>query len=161
MTFFHLGTSDHFVVSVSINFPSYSQWDASFLRIAYAYSRVIWTVLVTIWEMFHGRIFLNSVLLLLLTILWVGQVGANIYISNQKYQVKPHSSPWFSAACASAIVHKNHSFRLYQKDESAESRIKLWQASNRCKRVLEATKLLHRNKTKESITSQNQDFVFQ
>ena len=48
MTFFHLGTSDHFVVSVSINFPSYSQWDASFLRIAYAYSRVIWRVLVTI-----------------------------------------------------------------------------------------------------------------
>ena len=24
--------------------------------------------------------------------------------------VKPHSSPWFSAACAAAIAHRNHFF---------------------------------------------------
>ena len=37
---------------------------------------------------------------------WV-QVGIDVYIPHQKYQVKPHSSPWFSAACAAAIVHRN------------------------------------------------------
>ena len=42
---------------------------------------------------------------------WV-QVGINVYTPYQKYQVKPHSSPWFSAACAAAIVHKNHFFLL-------------------------------------------------
>ena len=32
---------------------------------------------------------------------WV-QVGIDVYISHRKYQVKPHSSPWFSSACAAA-----------------------------------------------------------
>ena len=66
----------------------------------------------------------------------------------------PHSSPWFSAACAAAIVHRNHFFRLYQKEKSSDSKLKFGQASNRCKRVLEAAKLAYANKTKESITSQ-------
>ena len=33
------------------------------------------------------------------------QVGIDVYIPHHKYQVKPHSSPWFSAAFAAAIVH--------------------------------------------------------
>ena len=40
---------------------------------------------------------------------WV-QVGTDVYIPHCKYQVKPHSSPRFSAACAAAIVHRNHFF---------------------------------------------------
>ena len=60
----------------------------------------------------------------------------------------------FSAACAAAIVHRNHFFCLYQKDKSSESRVKFRQASNCCERVLEAAKLGYANKTKESITSQ-------
>ena len=40
------------------------------------------------------------------------QVGIDVYISHRKYQVKPNSSPWFSAACDAAIVHRNHFFRL-------------------------------------------------
>ena len=84
---------------------------------------------------------------------WV-QVGTDVYIPHRKYQVKSHSSPWFSAACAAAIVHRNHFFRLYQKDKSSDSKAKFRQASNRCKRVIEAAKLAFVNKTKESITSQ-------
>ena len=37
-----LGNSDHVVVSVSIDFPSYSQRDAPFHHIAYDYSRADW-----------------------------------------------------------------------------------------------------------------------
>ena len=77
-----------------------------------------------------------------------------IYITRRKYQVKPHLHLWFSAGCAAAIVHKNHFFRLYQKDKSSDSKVKFRQASNHCKRVLEAAKLAYPNKTKESITSQ-------
>ena len=77
-----------------------------------------------------------------------------IYIPHKKYQVKPHLSPWFSATCAAAIVHRNHFFRLYQRANSSDSKVKFRQASNRCKRVLEAAKLVYANKTKESITSQ-------
>ena len=67
--------------------------------------------------------------------------------------VKSHSSPWFSAACAAAIVHRNHFFHLYQREKSSDSKVKFRQASNSCKRVLEAAKLAYTNKTKESITS--------
>ena len=34
-------------------------------------------------------------------------MGINVYIPHRKYQVKHHSSPWFSAACATVIVHRN------------------------------------------------------
>ena len=37
---------------------------------------------------------------------WV-QVGIDVYIPHHKYQVKPHSSLWFSAAHAATIVHIN------------------------------------------------------
>ena len=43
---------------------------------------------------------------------------------------------------------------MHQKDKSSDSKVKLRQASNRCKRVLEAAKLAYANETKESITSQ-------
>ena len=84
---------------------------------------------------------------------WV-QVGIDVYIPRRKYQVTPHSSPWFSAACGAVIVHRNHFFRLYQQNKSSESKVKIRQASNRCKRILEAAKLAYATKTKESITSQ-------
>ena len=81
------------------------------------------------------------------------QVGTDVYIPHQKSQVKPHSSPWFSAACTAAIVHRNHFFRLYQREKSSDSKVKFRQASNCCKRVFEAAKLAYASKTKESITS--------
>ena len=42
MAFPPLGNFDHFVVSVSINFPSNSKWDSPFHGIAYDYSRADW-----------------------------------------------------------------------------------------------------------------------
>ena len=38
------------------------------------------------------------------------QVGIDVYIPHRQYQIKPYLSPWFSAACAAAIVHRNHFF---------------------------------------------------
>ena len=98
---------------------------------------------------------LNSVLLLLLVKFyeWV-QVGIDVYIPHRKYQVTPHSSPWFSVTCAAAIVHRNYFFRLHQQNKSSESKVKFRQVSNICKSVLEAAKLAYSNKTKESITYQ-------
>ena len=64
--FLPLGNSDHVVVSVSFNFSSNSKQDAPFHRLAYDYSPANWDVLCDHSEMFHGRISLNPVLLLLL-----------------------------------------------------------------------------------------------
>ena len=85
---------------------------------------------------------------------WV-RVGIDVYITHRKYQLKPHSSPWFSASCAAAIVHRNHFFCLYQKDKSSDSTVKSRQASNRCKSVLEAAKLAYAIKQKTPLLLKN------
>ena len=43
--------------------------------------------------------------------------------------------------CHSSLVHRNHFFRLFQKDKSFKFRVKFRQTSNHCKRVLEAANL--------------------
>ena len=112
--------------------------------------------------MFHGRISLNSSAAASEFCEWV-QVGIDVCIPHRKYHIKPHSSPWFSGACAAAIAHRNQLFSLYQQNKSSESKIKFRQASNSYKRVLEAAKLAYATKAKESITLQklgSQDLVF-
>ena len=103
MAFPPLGNSDHVVVSVSIDFRTNSQRDAPFHRIAYDYSRADWDGLRdhlrdVPWEDIFklgasAAEFCE----------WV-QVGTDVYIPHRKYQVRPHSSPWLSAACAAAVV---------------------------------------------------------
>ena len=149
MAFPPLGNSDHVVVSVSIDFPINSKQDIPFHRVAYDYSRADWDGLRdhlrdVPWEDIFklGAFGAASEFCE-----WV-QVGIDVYIPHRKYQVKPHSSPWFSAACAAAIVHRNHFFRLYQQNKSCESKVKFRQASNHCKRLLEAAKLAYATKTR-------------
>ena len=160
MAFPPLQNSYHFVVSVFIDFPSNSQWDTRFHGIAYDYPRADWDGLRdhlrdVPWEDIFK---LGASAAANEFCEWV-QVGFDVYIDHRKYQVKSHSSPWFSAACAAAIAHRNHFFRLYQKDKSSASKVKFRQASNRCKRVLEAAKLAYANKTKEAITFQKLGFL--
>ena len=158
MAFPPLENSDHVVVSVSIDFPINSKQDTPFHRVAYDYFRADWDGLRdhlrdVPWE----DVFKLSASAAASEFCeWV-QVGIDVYIPHRKYQVKPHSSPWFSAACAAAIVHRNHFFHLYEQNKSSETKVKFRQASNRCKRVLEAAKLAYATKTKESITFQKLD----
>ena len=84
---------------------------------------------------------------------WV-QVGIDVYTPHRKYQVKPHSSPWFLAAFTATIVHRNQFFVCTKEKNLLILKILMFRkASNPCKRVLEAAKLAYVNKTKESITS--------
>ena len=81
-----------------------------------------------------------------------------MHIPHRKYQVKPHSSPSFSAACAAAIVHRNlFFFNFINRINYSESKVKFRQASNCCKIVLEAAKLVYTTKTKESQKLGHQD----
>ena len=155
MVFSPLGNSNHVVVSVSIDFPSYSQQDVLFYHITYVYSRADWDSLQN-----HLRdVPLDDIFKLGASAaddefcVW-DQVGIDVYIPHRKYQVKSHSSLWFSAACAPVIVHRNHIFHFHQMDKSSESKVKFRQASNHCKRVPKAVNLAYVKKTKESITSQ-------
>ena len=155
MAFPPLGNSDHVVVSVSIDFPINSKQDTLFHHVAYDYSCAYWDGLrdhlrdVPLEDIFK----LSASAAASELCEWV-QIGIDLYIPHLKYQVKLHSSSWFSAACAAAIVHRNNFFCLYQHNKSSESKVKFRQASNCCRRVLEAAKLAYATKTKESITSQ-------
>ena len=117
MAFLPLGNSDHVIVSVSIDFPTNSQQDAPFHRIAYDYSCTDWDGLCdhlrdVSWE----DIFKLGAATASEFCEWV-QVGIDVYIPHRKYQVKPHSSPWFSVVCAAAIVHRNYFF-IYTKEKN-------------------------------------------
>ena len=128
MAFLPLGNSDHVVVSVSIDFPSNSQRDAPFHRIAYDYSRADWDGLRdhlrdVPWE----DIFKLSASAAASEFCeWV-QVVVDVYIPHCKNQVKSHSSPWFSAGCATAIVYRNHFFCWHQQNKSSEFKVKFRQ----------------------------------
>ena len=111
MAFPQFGNSDHVVVSVSIDFPINSKQGTVFHCAAYDYSCADWDGLHD-----HLRdVPWEGVFKLCVSAAasefgeWV-QVRLDVYIPHRKYQVKPHSSPWFLAACAAAIVHKNHFF---------------------------------------------------
>ena len=133
MAFPPLGNSDHVVVSVSSDFPSYSQQDALFHCIAYDYSCADWDALCD-----HSRdvpwedIFRLSALLLLVN-----------FVS------------WFRLELMYIPLIESISSSLTYL--SSESKVKFRQASNCCKSILEAAKLAYANKTKEFITSQKLD----
>ena len=124
MAFPPLGNSDHVVVSVSIDFPTNSQWNAPFYYIAYDYSRddsdgvcdhlrdIPWEDIFKLAASAAASEFCE----------WI-QAGINVY-NVYKYQVKPHSSPSFSAACAAAVFQRNHFFHLYQREKFSASKIK-------------------------------------
>ena len=113
MVFPPLRNSDHVAVSVSIEFPSNSQRDISFHRVAYDYSGadsdglrdhlrdVLWEDIFKLSASAAAREFCK----------WF-QAGIDVYIPHRKYDVKSHSTLWFSASCAATIVHRNHFFRL-------------------------------------------------
>ena len=65
--------------------------------------------------LFHERdVPWKDILSLVLLLLLVNSVSGFrlelICIPHQKYQVKPHLSPWLSAACAAGMLHGNHFF---------------------------------------------------
>ena len=155
MAFLPLGNSDHVVVSVSIVFPINSKQEIPFHCVAYDYSRANRDGLCdhlrdAPWE---DILKLSASAAASELCEWV-QVEIDVYIPHRKYQIKPHSSPWFSAAFAAAIVHRNHFSHLYKQNKFSESTVKFRQASSRRKKVLKAAKLAYATKTKQSITSQ-------
>ena len=160
MAFPPLLNFDHVVISVSIDFPINSKQDAPFHCVAYDYSCADWDSLCDNLRDVPWKDIFKLTSAASEFFEWV-QVGIDVYIPHCDYQVRPHLSLWFSAACVAATVHGNYFFCLYQQNKSFESEVKFRQASHHWKRVFETAKLAYATKTKESITSQklgSQDF---
>ena len=104
LAFSPLGNSDHVFVSIFIDFPINSKQDALFHRITYDCSRADWDTLCDhLRDVPWGVIFKLSASAEASEFWDWFQVAIDLYIPHHKYQVKPLSSPWFSAACAAAI----------------------------------------------------------
>ena len=69
------------------------------------------------------------------------------YISGHYDQVKPHSSPWFSSACAAEEAFIDQFF-AFTNDKLCVCKAMLRKATNCWKRVLEAAKLANANETR-------------
>ena len=107
-----MGNSDH-VLSVSIDFLSNSKHDLLFHCIAYDYSGTDWKSLCNhLGDVPWEDIFKFSAFATVSEFFdWV-QVGIGVYFPHRKYQIKPHPTPWFSAAYVVTILHRNHFFLI-------------------------------------------------
>ena len=112
MAFRPLKNSDHVFVSVSIDFPLNSQRGALFHCIAYGYSHADWDGVHDHLTDVPWEDICKSCICWCYWILRVGSSWNWLFIYHRKYQVKPRSSPWFSATCAASIIHRNHFFHL-------------------------------------------------
>ena len=103
-----MGNSGHVVFSDSIDFPSNSQQVPLFHLTVYDYSHADWGgpcdhLRDVPWEDIFK---LGASAAASEFFEWM-QVGIDVYIPHRKYQVRSHSSPWFSAACTATIFHKS------------------------------------------------------
>ena len=125
IAFLSMINSYYVVVSVSMNFPITSKQDDPIHRIAYDYSCADWGSLhdhlrdipwedIFKFSISAAREFWERV-----------EVEINVYISHRKYQVKLHSSLWFSAAFTASIVHRNQFFCFNQQNKPCKSK-KSW-----------------------------------
>ena len=106
-------------LSVCIDFPPNSKWDVLFHHIAYDYSLADWGglhfhLINVPWE----DIFKLTASAAASEYCEWAHVEIDVYIFHRKYQLKPNSSPWFSANFAVTIVHRNHFFHLWQQNKS-------------------------------------------
>ena len=65
---------------------------------------------------------------------WV-EIGIDGYIPHRKFQLNPHTSPWFTS-CAVAISHRNHYFHQYHHNATPENKKQFYDSRNYCRKVL-------------------------
>ena len=121
-----LGNFDHVVVLVSIDFPSYSQWDAPFHCIAYDYSRADWDGLCGHLKGVPWEDIFKLVLLLLLVNFVTGFRLKLMYISlikSIRSSLTHLHAFQLLVLLPYNIVHRNHFFHFYQKDKSSDCKV--------------------------------------
>ena len=150
-----LGKSDHVVVNIQISLNTKAAQESPFHRTLYSYDRGDWD---------SFRDFLRDVPWPDVFKLdgekcaeevasWI-KAGIDAFIPYRKFQQKPHSSPWFSPACAAAIAHRNHFYKVFQREKSVVSKRQFRQAANECKRVIDSAKTQYVQQTQERIAAQ-------
>ena len=100
--------------------------------------------------MFHWRISLNSVLLLLL-VNFVSRFRLELMYISLIVSIRSNLPSMVISSLCCCHSSQKPLFCLYQQNKSSESKVKFRHASNQCKRVLEAAKHVYANRTKDSL----------
>ena len=131
------GTSDHVVISVTVNFPPKQSTEVPFHRTVYRYRKADWdSFRFFLADMPVSRYLqMNASEATALISDWI-TAGIDLFVPHKKYQQKPHSQPWFTPGCASAIAHRNHHFHKYNRNKCQETKSEYKAASRRCSRIL-------------------------
>ena len=150
-----LGKSDHVVVGVDVNYLVKANNEHPYHRTVYSYNKADWDGFRDLLRNVPWvDIFKHNVTYAAKEISeWIG-TGIDCFIPHRKFQLKPHSSPWFTPSCAAAIAHRNHFFHQYHRNMSAENKKLFRDSRNHCKRVLEEAKSNYAEATRCSIASQ-------
>ena len=82
------------------------------------------------------------------------RAGIEEFIPHKRYQVKPHSAPWFSPECSAAIANKNHHYHCYRRNSNSSNRNSFKKARNYCRKVLDSAKSSYKESTKRKIADQ-------
>ena len=150
-----LGNSDHAVVSIFLQLKPNQSADHPSHRISYNYQLADWDSFRDLLrDAPWSDIFALPVELCAAEVSdWI-QTGIDAFVPHRKYQLKSHSSPWFSPACAAAIAHRNHFFHLFRRDNSVENK-RLFSASRRrCRNILRNAKNNYQQSVKTKISTQ-------
>ena len=150
-----LGKSDHVVVNIQINLSVKDAQESPFHRTLYSYDRGDWDSFRDfLCDVPWPDVFkLDGESCAVEVASWI-KAGIDAFIPYRKFQQKPHSTPWFSPACAAAIAHRNHYYKVFQREQSADSKRQFRQAANQCKRIIESAKSHYVMQTQERIASQ-------
>ena len=150
-----LGKSDHAVVQIDISCNFKPAQERPFHRTLYSYHRGDWDSFRDLlrdipWQSVFE---LEAEECAKEITSWI-QSGIEAFVPSRKYQIKPHSTPWFNPACATAIAHRNHYFHLYHRSKSAEDKHQFTIARNKCKQVIEEAKSSYENNVNERLRAQ-------
>ena len=150
-----LGKSDHMVISVDVQFVFKSTNEHPYHRTVYSYRKADW-------DGFRGHltgvswldIFKHDATYAAKEITeWV-EIGIDCYIPHRKFQLKLHSSPWFTPSCAAVIAHRNHYFHQYHRNATPENKKLCCDSRNHCKKVLKDARSNYAEATRCSVASQ-------
>ena len=109
-----LGNSDHVLLELRLKCQSFHNQDSPFHRTSYDYNGADWDSFRAFirdipWKDGLGSLPASSCASELAE--WI-QIGIDEYIPHRRYQLKPHSAPWFGSDCAAALADRNRLFNL-------------------------------------------------
>ena len=152
-----LGNSDHVLLQLSLKYPSLQNQDSPFHRTTYDYNGADWDsfrAFIRDIPLSDGFCSLPASTCAAELAEWI-QIGIDEYIPHRRYQLKPHSAPWYSSDCAAAIADRNRHFHRYRRNECPDTLRAFSISRNKCKKVFNKAKKRYQKSVKSRVAEQN------